>query len=383
MKICIISDLHCKYQLNITTQSETLLFSNMPRKPYSQHPVVSMLKTIENDESIKSDVLLCAGDIGDKADEQGIASGWTFIEEIRQKLESQIKIGIPGNHDVNSRRINGKDAFTYIKNFHEEFPTNNDDLNMKFWGNGFCIQVFNESMFLLINTVYDHENEINANSSNLKAGLISEIEREIKAINNETIKYKICILHHHPIKHSNISNWKDSDSLEKGDDLLNMLNINNFSIVIHGHKHQPRLCEYNGLLIFATGSFSSFANLQGTNISPMFHIIEFENSNNKGSISSWEYNVRDGWTKNLNKYFPPKIGFGGNVDIYETAKSINFLLRKDNQPKLYTDILYEIPELAYIIPEKLIKLGEILKSEFNLTVSPEYPLQPSVVTIIK
>ena len=69
MKICIISDLHCKYQLDVSEPSYTLLFSNMPRKPVTQHPVVAMLNRIENDKSIEAEVLLCLGDLGDKADE--------------------------------------------------------------------------------------------------------------------------------------------------------------------------------------------------------------------------------------------------------------------------------------------------------------------------
>ncbi|MBN1408226.1 MAG: metallophosphoesterase, partial [Calditrichaceae bacterium] len=153
MKFCVISDLHCKYQLNYSEHSESLLKSNMPRKPASQHPVVAMLNAIESDNSIKSEVLLCLGDLGDKADEQGITSAWAFAEEIRLKLGSAIKIGIPGNHDVNSRHLNGKDAFTYIQSFHELFPTNDTKLNAEFWGKGFCIQIYKENLFLLINTV--------------------------------------------------------------------------------------------------------------------------------------------------------------------------------------------------------------------------------------
>lgn len=383
MKICIISDLHCKYQFDVSASSETLLFSNMPRKPFTQHPVASMLKTIEKDNSIKSDFLLCTGDLSDRADEQGITSAWSFIEEIRQKLGAKIKVGIPGNHDINSRRILGKDAFSYIKNFHESFPTNDEDLNTKFWEKGYCIQTYDESLFLLINTVHDHECEEKAGSSNIKKDTLEEIEKEIASRKLDSVKYKICILHHHPIKHSNIQNWKDSDSLDNGDDLLSMLNVNDFNLVIHGHKHQPRICEQNSLTIFAAGSFSSFANLQGTNIQTMFHVIEFDKNRKVGTVCSWEYNVKEGWSINLNKYFPPIIGFGGVVDLDKVAKSIYQILSEAKTPILYSEILNEFPDLLYLIPEKLVKLGEILKREYNLSVSPNYPLQPNLITFLK
>lgn len=380
MKFCIISDLHCKYQLDYSESSESLLYSNMPRKPFAQHPVAAMLELINKNKEIKSDVLLCLGDLGDKADEQGITSAWTFVEEIRQKLNAKIKIGIPGNHDVNSRKLNGKDAFSYIKNFHESFPTNDMTLNSEFWSNGYCIQTFEENLFLLINTVHNHEDEDKANSSILLPSSIEDIERSLRKW--DSIKNKICLLHHHPIKHSNINNFKDIDSLENGDDLISLLNRHNFNIVLHGHKHQPRIIEQSDLPIFATGSFSSFANLQGTGLSTMFHIIEIPEEKKVGTIYSWEYNVKDGWVQNYNKKFPQKIGFGGNIDLEETAKLINEIVQKDNKPKFYSEIVTCFPELEFLIPDKLIKLGDILKSKYKLSMSPEYPLQPNIVTLL-
>ena len=352
----------------------------MPRKPYAQHPVAAMLKAIEKDNHIKSDVLLCLGDLGDKADEQGIISAWTFSEEIRQKLDAKIKIGIPGNHDINSRRLHGKDPFSYIKNFHESFPTKDLTSNSNFWSQGYCIHVFEDNLFLLINTVHDHENEDKANSSSILPSSIEDIENDLK--DYKDVKNRVCLLHHHPIKHSNISNFKDADSIEKGDELINLLNRLEFDIVIHGHKHQPRICNQNGLPVFACGSFSSFANLQGTGLSTMFHIVELNDIKGTGNIYSWEYNIKDGWQQNYNKKFPPKIGFGKNLDLKETASRINEIVKQDNNPKFYSEIIENIPELEFLIPEKLIKLGNILKSKYNLTVRPEFPLQPDIVTII-
>ncbi len=342
-----------------------------------------MLKAIEADQSIKSDVLVCLGDLGDKADEQGITSAWAFVEEIRSKLGAEIKIGIPGNHDVNSRHKNDKDAFTYIKNFHESFPTSDIKVNSEFWSKGFGILIFKKTLFLLINTVHDHENETKAKTSTLLSSTIEDIDNEIKKANTKNIKNKICLLHHHPIKHSNINNFKDSDSLEKGDELIALLNRHNFNIVLHGHKHQPRICEQNGLPIFATGSFSSFANLQGTGLNTMFHIVEILDKKNQGIIYSWEYNIKDGWEMKYNKNFPSKIGFGCNIDLEDTAVFINQIVSQDNKPKLYSDILKEIPDLEYLMPEKLVKLAGILKSEYKLSMSPNYPLEPNIVTLLK
>lgn len=379
MKICIISDLHCKYQHISSTFSDTLLISNKPRIPATQHPVVSMLNAI-NKNSIKAEILLCLGDIGDKADEQGIASGWSFAEEIKINLGAKLLIGLPGNHDINSRNYNEKDAFSYIKNFHEKFPTEDDNLNNKFWEFGYCIVKYDKCMILMINTIHDHKDQIGAEKSSLKNSLLERIKIEFEEIKIPDFEYKICILHHHPIKHSNINNYKDSDSVENGDDLINLLNHYTFNAIVHGHKHQPRIVEYSGLPIFASGSFSCFANLTGTGFTTMFHILELFNDSKKGIIESWEYDIKNGWKKNYNANFPSKIGFGSDLNIPDTAYKINSLFQKNKKkPMFYSSIVNSIPDIEYLIPDKLIQLGIILNDKYNIKTSPEYPLQPNMI----
>lgn len=377
MKFCIISDLHCKYKTIIDQGSESILFSNMPRKPATQHPVVSMLQIIDDYEELQDcEVLLCLGDLGDKADEQGITSAWVFIEEIKQKLKAKVKLGIPGNHDVNSRGNNGKSPFEYITAFHEDFPTDSPELNNRFWQMGYCIYIYNNTLILLINTVMSHVNGEAAALSSIKITALNEIEKELK--NHELLEIKLCILHHHPIKHSNI-NYNDTDSLEKGDELIDLLNKYNFNVIIHGHKHQPRIVEYNGLPIFATGSFSSFANLQGSGFNTMFHVIDINEKNKCGKIHSWEYNVKNGWQKRLNENFPPLIGFGSKLNVEETAENIYKIFKKTDKPIMYSQVTNEYPDILYMIPENLIQLGKILNKKYNLNLSPNYPLQPDII----
>jgi DNA repair exonuclease SbcCD nuclease subunit len=376
MKICIISDLHCKYQLNPNEACDTLLISNKPRKPINQHPVASILNLIEK-ESIKVDILLCPGDLGDKADEQGILMSWTFLEEIRAKLKANILIGIPGNHDINSRKNLDKEPFAFVKNFHENFPFQDDGNKAKFWDLGFCLYESDDILFLLINTVYDHSDRDKAQQSNIKKETLEKVAEHLIPYENRTFKHKICMLHHHPIKHSNINNWNDSDSIEHGDELVALLNKNIFSLVIHGHKHQPRITEYNSLPIFAAGSFSSFANLQGTGIQPMFHIVELDENKRRGILYSWEFDIVNGWSQKSNISFPPKIGFGSNKDIDAIAQEINEIFTKgDKKTILFENVSNSIEDLQYLIPERLEQLDNILKSRYKIKTTPGLPLEP-------
>lgn len=381
MKICLISDLHCQYQQNESSLSNSLLISNRPRIPATQHPVVAMIQEVKRDESIKSDILLCLGDLGNKADKQGIASAWTFVKEIKEHIGAKLLLGIPGNHDINSKNSDGEDAFSYIKNFHECYPTEDDDLNNKFWEFGYCIVKHENILILMINTVHDHKDTESAKKTSLVSSALERIEREIHELVIDNYDYRVCILHHHPIKHSNIKDYKDVDSIENGDNLINLLNKYSFNVIVHGHKHQPRIVEYTGLPIFAVGSFSSFEHLQGTGLNTMFHVLELFSNSKKGIINSWEYDIKNGWRKNYNLHFPPKIGFGAVLDISTTAKKINKLFQDNKkQPMFYEKIIETIPDVEYLMPEKLIQLGMILKRDYGIQTNPEYPLMPTTIT---
>ena len=373
MKICIISDIHCSKEKGGTN----LFYSNIPDRPISQNPLSSFLKIMESDPEIKSDIVICLGDLGHQAYDKGIKIAWDSIERIKNEMNCKIKIGIPGNHDIDSRKIYNKNPNEYIQNFSLNFPTPVKNLNSKFWADGFCLYENENCEILMINTVHDHKDAESAKISIINEVTLENIEDELKM---DIDKVKLCILHHHPIKHTDISNWNDTDSLEKGDKLLALLNRFNYDIVIHGHKHQPRVCELNGLTILAAGSFSCFENLQATGTSTMFHIVDIEGQG-KGKILSWEFNYQKGWAKNQNHNFPPEIGFGETKDINLIANEINQLFAKNlNKPLLYEKIINEIPELSYIIPEKLIRLRNILNTRYNLFMEPNFPLKPYIIT---
>ncbi|WP_299676526.1 metallophosphoesterase [uncultured Tenacibaculum sp.] len=375
MKLTIISDIH----FGKSRDDKTLFYAGLPEKPINQNPLSSILSLISEEEKIESEVLICLGDLCNRAYNDGIIIAWDSIEKIHKELGTSLRIGIPGNHDIDSRKIHGIDPFNFIKNFSNDFPTNDQTLNSLFWDEGFCLLESDSYEILMINSVKDHVDEESAKYSILETETLENIDSYLKKKSKDRIK--ICVLHHHPIKHSNIENWKDSDSMERGDQLISILNGYNFDVMIHGHKHQPRVVDINGLTILASGSFSSIENIEFTTFKTMFHLIDIEKKG-KGRISSWEFNINNGWKQNLNNTFPPEIGFGEASNPNELAEKINELFKKNNErPLLYADVLAQIPNLDYMIPERLIRLGSILNSKYNLFPQPEFPLTPQLITL--
>ena len=203
MKFCIVGDLHCTQEKG----SNSFLYANIPDKPVSQNPLTSFLEVADTDSKIDSDVIICLGDLGDKANEHGIKSGWDAISRMDSKLNCNLKVGVAGNHDVDSRKIYSQEPHKFIKNFSVDFPTSDPNLNSKFWNDGYCLYESSDLEILLINTVRTHIGIPESKESAVDSITLEEID---KLLNVGVDKIKLCILHHHPIKHSNINNWKDN-----------------------------------------------------------------------------------------------------------------------------------------------------------------------------
>ena len=52
--------------------------------------------------------------------------------------------------------------------------------------------------------------------------------------------------------------------------------------------------------------------------------------------------------KSYNAKFPPKIGFGSDIDLNDAASKINDMLVKNMKPIIYEDVLALLPTLEYI-----------------------------------
>jgi predicted phosphodiesterase len=378
--------MHCRYQQKTDDMSDTLLISNRARKPVNKHPVSSLLNLIEK-ENLKADILLSPGDLGDKADQQGIISSWQFLEEIKNKLGSRLLFGVAGNHDIDSRNDDNQDPFEFIKNFADAFPIQDETLKTQFWEKGCCTFQFETVQFFLLNSVHDHFNKEKAKQSNITELIAEQISNCLDLFKPEPeteIKYKIAVLHHHPIQHTDITNFdKNQDLLNKGDRFITILNKYDFQIIIHGHKHQPRVTEQNSMTIFASGSFASIANIQASGFNTMFHILELNEIEKKGFIYSWEFDLLNGWRPKLNENFPPKIGFGSSKSIEAIAREINTIFQNNgNKTMLFQNIIEKEIDVQYLIPEKLIGLNKLLNMQYKLKTNPDFPLEPNIISKI-
>src|SRR5262249_27509555 len=127
---------------------------------------------------------------------------------------------------------------------------------------------------VVVNSVAHHFDEASAKRGTIDSSLIDKLEADLKA--RSPHKRCIALLHHHPIQHQ-LLGMADSDLMTHGERLLEVLATNGTGLVIHGHKHSPRLqpAEYSGkkMTIFAAGSLAAMsAHTLGSR--NLFHILE-------------------------------------------------------------------------------------------------------------
>jgi predicted phosphodiesterase len=376
--IAIISDLHCKYSSGKSqTSVNTYLTSDLMPLPVNRNPVEALKKVIK-DQNLKADILLCPGDITDQIDKQGLLSGWKYLEDLKNAFQADHLAATIGNHDVDSRKKLGNDPFDLVQKLSPNFPTSVKTSNDHFWSNKFCLLNADKFDLLIFNSSYSHLDEADAQKSKITDTILAEIEQVLQSLKTND-KLKIAMCHHHPMKHSNMD-YNDDDSLEKGDDFLRLLERFDFKLVVHGHKHDPRLNYSNSLPVLACGSFSSMQNLLDVGAQNTFHFIEMSKSNRRGTIRTWTYGPKTGWTQRLDSYFPSFTGFGARPSMDLLAKTcIDYINTKNEATVPYDELVSIIPDLEYLIPEEQEKLNDLVLVG-DICFIPKLPNRPERVS---
>src|SRR5579863_2023126 len=101
LTIAVMSDLHV-YDEIVDGESPSWLSTSTPRGRDDHHPI-SALRVLIKRELPKADLLLCPGDLGDKARPSAIQYAWECVHEIARVLNPALVAATTGNHDCDSR----------------------------------------------------------------------------------------------------------------------------------------------------------------------------------------------------------------------------------------------------------------------------------------
>jgi DNA repair exonuclease SbcCD nuclease subunit len=377
IKIAVISDLHCRVS-TIGNGTVTRLYSDQAARPALKHPIYALTQLIRDTENLSVDIILCPGDIADKADDQGLISGYGFLKELQAEFKAGYLLTTVGNHDVKSRST-GDLPFDFLQNFDQNYPLAHEQSNQEFWLNRFTLVSTDKVDCLIFNSCYTHIDAARAGACTIDAAILEAIEARIRDLAPNRIKIAMC--HHHPLLHGS-ANFRDTDVMNGGDQLLNLLSKYQFNFLVHGHKHDPRLTIHNNLPVLASGSFSSRENLLDSGADNVFHLVTINDNPNQGTIDTYIYKPGKGWHLSSGTYFPTHTGFGSQNTTDVLVEQVSTSLRDPNLNHInFMDLVEKVPDLKYLSPTQQEELQRQLKNNHGLEFLP--PLQDGSKVLLR
>lgn len=368
MKFLVVSDLHC-HDHRSAHDNESYYRAGAPRVPVNKDPLQALLHLIRT-ENITCDAVLCPGDLSNKANNIGLAHAWYGLNELKAELKAKNLVVALGNHDVDSRRSNHDDPFELARTIHPDFPFFCPDLKESYLNRGFAHIETESVSFLVINSVIDHHNEGQAKRGNFPEERLAQLKLFLKEKREPELG--VVVVHHHPHLHSGV-NMDSGDVLQTGDQLLEIASEYNYRLVIHGHRHMPRMAKafYSGnpVHIFGAGSFSKMLEEMQTETRNVAHFVELEEGTYlKGGVKTFEYSLSAGWQRSTHQSssLPYRIGFTDEgIEIDDVAKSIGNIVGEKEFMK--GNVLLDAEQrMLYMAFEEMKALAQKLESEYKI-----------------
>lgn len=356
------------------------------------------LRDLIRSERLAADIVLCCGDMGDKADPDSQQYAWREICGLREILGAQTVLGTAGNHDLDSRyQYTGFDARGQVQALEPGFPIAESTKWMEYWAQNFTTIEFGGARIVLLNSAAYHGYgkdppkdakpfpEKRPDRPEFEHGRVSNrtIDRLVGVLSGEGERAaNILVCHHHPYKNDQIK-IDDYSEMEGGERLINQLVDADLGpwLVIHGHKHMPRIFYAPGgnvsPTVFAAGSFSArlYAEFQ-ERARNEFYILTLEVpaqtglvTSLRGDLSTWNWSFGDGWVRpRTGEGLGPRAAFGARVDLGQLASEIATHLKNTYAGSFvsWSEVQAYKVDVGYLIPDDLKTLLALLKNKHGL-----------------
>lgn len=372
LRLAILSDLHAAPKSDEGRQ-EVKLFTDQPGASALEDPFRALMTLIQQID-LKADIVVCPGDMTNRANPQALGFVWNGLHQLKGMLGAEAVIATVGNHDVDSRgHLSGSFPRESLMRLRPRFPVENDALADHYWAHGYYIQEIQGVRFLVLNSSWLHEARDDLDRGVVTNYALERLASELRPPSPSQLNIAIC--HHHPHPHTELGLGAD-DVMRNGQQFLDLLSDTGHWMVIHGHKHHPKI-EYaagqgDSPIVFACGSFSG--RLEGANASVSrnyFHLVELAlpASHVKGRVTSWAWASGIGWKQyaDAERRFPTELGFGFQGLAVDLAGSISTRLTgKASMP--WTQLVDMEPSVLLLMPRQLMRLIKELREQHNLDV---------------
>jgi predicted phosphodiesterase len=367
VSIMVISDLHATSRspgdgagswITTTTTRDT-----------HNHPIVGLTSLVEQ-QGIKVDLLLCAGDITDKADSAALTQTWADINALAATAGATL-IATAGNHDLDSQHGTEIDPRGVLFDLHPKFPHDDEQSRADYWSRNYCI---------VDGPVEDDGVRWRVVSLNTSAfhGMTSEQGKELDfgRISHRTVQrlaadlekrphttLQVLLLHHHVVQLPDVD-MAESSQIREIEHLLSLMERTGPWLVVHGHKHRPYFMYASGgagsAAVFSSASMSAYAWGQASSIATnQVHLLTLSDPVSvgapelgiAGAFRSWSWRPGIGWADaEVTGGWPGQGGFGWRIDPAALARMLKGHL-KDPSSSINNDQLLRLfPLLPYLSP---------------------------------
>lgn len=365
MRIAVVSDLHAFDSTTWKRDGSPSHYDVSSVKPSTHCPVGSLYNLIDA-MSMTADILLCPGDFANHACALSLPKAWNAINEVGKKLSADLIVGTVGNHDVDSRHIhNAYDPIESLKLLSPWFPINDRALKNQFWSEHFFVKTTEHMQLVVLNSSAYHATEAEVEHGRITPQTLALLK---ETLTSRTINILMC--HHNPQKHSELL-LGENDEIRGGQLLLDLVSQPGRGnwLVVHGHKHHPKITYAAGgagsAVVFSAGSAAStlYPELQ-TATNNQFYIIELDDNAIRrnglvGRFESWDWHQGYGWQRaDSGKGLPAKGGFGYRENPVTFAHRIVAAISGKKQGFLKREkLVQKFPEIQYVIPSDLKSLA--------------------------
>ena len=389
MKILVLSDIHA-FQGARQPIPSLVNYSDADRSKTTD-PMLGLREFLQENPVEIPDIMICAGDIADRADPLALKQAWQELDRIYQDFKIKTFVATCGNHDLDTRHQENKfDPKGYLRKLAPCFPmptiARNDLVQLKYWSNNFSILEGAEWRILNINSCAYHgfgtSAEPELTQGRISDHTIDDIKSELRAVGvGLRNKLNICLLHHH-LKELHNDTYADKSRMKGSENLLSLLAQSEFGewFVIHGHVHRGDLYSdggNSGPIILSCASFSVSLSDDPQNPSAnQFYVIDFDKPTNgarrriRGKVRAWDWAASYGWQAATFRRgnIGPVSGFGFRGDIPEFSEKFIEYIRREKKVT-WSDAMSAFQELNHFLPGDLDSFFNEIEADGDIKVS--------------
>ncbi len=381
LRIAVVSDLHVFNGSSEDIKSPSTIGTADTQDAPERHPLRGLAYIIERDK-LSADLLICPGDLSDKADPAAQIFAWKKLSELKDQLGAKHLLATAGNHDLDSRKQHDDhDPKGNLQSLTPMFPGVDEALCDRFWSRNFVVVELEDARIVLLNSSAFHGYGSDIKPEFYHGRISSKTISALRlALAGGEKRINILVCHHHPIPHNPV-NEEDYSEMVGGDRLIDLLDCAEYGswLLIHGHKHYPRLTYASGgsssPIIFSAGSLSAFLYQRiASRARNQFYIIEIPvddldslELDLAGTLTAWDWINMSGWQPaGAGSGLPHQVGFGWR----ESARPIAAMIAKKLEGKSTVvtgeELLAAFPRLRFLRPEDLEAVVWRLRSSHGI-----------------